>query len=286
MSKIRGTINLPDAPVGDVYTDSGVFSPPSISIGGTVVGGGANRLLFIDKNGKLGVSTKLIVSDDTTPGTNTNFGVLGVNTGVFLMADNSTANNIEEGPWLGGIIQDDTAYPNTKIFLFGPSGEPDFTFMNGATTHGSSPHWPSGIPDTVFHIGGQLPSTGTRLKITGQSDTDNTYVINCTNHAQTRSLLYVRSDGVIGIDATNTAPGTTGAQTINKAAGKVNFAAAATSLTVTNAICQTSSIPFCSLLTDDATARLGAVVPGNGNFVIHMEVAPTAEVAVGWWIIN
>jgi hypothetical protein len=87
-------------------------------------------------------------------------------------------------------------------------------------------------------------------------------------------------------DATNTAGGTTGAQTINKSAGTVNFAAAATTLTVTNSLCTTSSLVFATVRTNDTTATIKNVVPGSGSFVITLSAAATAETSVGFLVIN
>lgn len=87
------------------------------------------------------------------------------------------------------------------------------------------------------------------------------------------------------IDETLTAGGTTGDQTIDKAAGSVNFAALATSLTVTCDKCTDQSIVICTVLTDDATGRLINVVPDNGEFTINV-VAPTGEMRVGFLVLN
>ena len=96
----------------------------------------------------------------------------------------------------------------------------------------------------------------------------------------------VRTDGQIALLATNTAAGTTGAQTINKPSGTVNFAAAATSLVVTNALCTMSSIVFATIRTNDSTAVIKNVVPGSGSFTITLNAAATAETSVGFLIIN
>ena len=88
------------------------------------------------------------------------------------------------------------------------------------------------------------------------------------------------------VDATMTAAGTTGNQTINRAAGSVNFAAGASSLTVTNGLCTTSSIVICTILTNDTTAVIKNVVPGSGSFVITLNAAATAETKVGFLVIN
>jgi hypothetical protein len=99
-------------------------------------------------------------------------------------------------------------------------------------------------------------------------------------------LLKVLDNGKTSFAATNTAAGTTGAQTINKASGTVNFAAAATSLVVTNSLCTTSSIVFAMVRTNDATAWVENVVPDAGSFTINLGAAATAETSVGFFIIN
>lgn len=86
--------------------------------------------------------------------------------------------------------------------------------------------------------------------------------------------------------ATNTTGGTTGAQTINKPSGKVNFAASATSLVVTNSLCTTASIVIATVLTNDTTSIIKNVVPGSGSFTITLNAAATAETAVGFLVIN
>ena len=85
---------------------------------------------------------------------------------------------------------------------------------------------------------------------------------------------------------TITTAGTTGARTINQPSGSVNFAAAATSLVVTNSLVTVDSVIQVSKATNDATARLGAVVAGAGSFTIYMDVAPTAETRVNFLITN
>lgn len=87
-------------------------------------------------------------------------------------------------------------------------------------------------------------------------------------------------------DATITAGGTTGAQTINKSLGAVNFAAGATSLVVTNSIVTTSSIIFCTIRTNDSTAAIKNVVPTAGSFTINLNAAATAETSVGFIVHN
>lgn len=95
----------------------------------------------------------------------------------------------------------------------------------------------------------------------------------------------VVSDAGIALGRTITASGTTGAQTINKSAGTVNAAAAATSIVVTNSLVTANSLVFCQIRTDDATAVIKSVVPAAGSFTINL-TAPTAETSIGFMVVN
>lgn len=83
-----------------------------------------------------------------------------------------------------------------------------------------------------------------------------------------------------------TIAGSTGAQTINKPSGTVQFAAAATSLVVTDSLCTSSSIITGQLATNDATAVVGAIVPTSGSFTIFMKTAPTGTSVVAFRLTN
>lgn len=83
---------------------------------------------------------------------------------------------------------------------------------------------------------------------------------------------------------TITAGGTTGNQTINLISGTVNFAAAATAITVTNNTVTTSSIVYAMARTNDTTCSVKNVVPAAGSFVINMTAACNAETSVGWFV--
>jgi len=102
--------------------------------------------------------------------------------------------------------------------------------------------------------------------------------------------LYVngttRMQGAVNYNPTNTAAGTTGNQTINKASGTVNIAAAGTTVTVTNSLVSATSIVYAVIRTNDATATIKNVVPAAGSFVINLGAAATAEVSIGFFVIN
>jgi hypothetical protein len=85
---------------------------------------------------------------------------------------------------------------------------------------------------------------------------------------------------------TVTAGGTTGAQTINKTSGTVNFAAAATSLVVTNSLVTTSSIIICTVGTNDTTMKSVIAVAASGSFTLTANAAATAETRVNFLVIN
>lgn len=87
-------------------------------------------------------------------------------------------------------------------------------------------------------------------------------------------------------DATMTAGGTTGNQTINKPAGSVNIAATGTTVTVTNSFVTANSIIHCVVMTNDTTALIKNVVPASGSFVITMNAAVTAETKIGFIVYN
>ena len=82
------------------------------------------------------------------------------------------------------------------------------------------------------------------------------------------------------------AAGTTGAQTINKTCGTVNFAAAATSLVVTNSLVTVNSIVICTVGTNDTTMKSANAVAAAGSFTINANAAATAETRVNFLVIN
>ena len=92
--------------------------------------------------------------------------------------------------------------------------------------------------------------------------------------------------GDVSLGKTVTAAGTTGAQSVSKTTGRVNFAAAAVSLVVTNALCTVNSIIQCTIATNDATAAAVKAVAGAGSFTIYLGTAPTAETAVNFTLTN
>jgi len=87
-------------------------------------------------------------------------------------------------------------------------------------------------------------------------------------------------------DKTVTAASTVGAQTINKPMGSVNFAAAATTLVVTNSLARTSSIIVATVGTNDSTMKTVLVVAAAGSFTLHANAGATAETRVNFHLVN
>lgn len=102
----------------------------------------------------------------------------------------------------------------------------------------------------------------------------------------TNSVLEMLPTGIssIVLERTITAPATTGAQTINKLAGSVNFAAGASSLVVTNSLVTTSSLIFCQVMTNDGTMKSVQVVAGSGSFTLYPSANPTGETKVAFFV--
>jgi len=90
----------------------------------------------------------------------------------------------------------------------------------------------------------------------------------------------------IALGKTVTAGGTTGAQTINKACGSVNFAASAASVVVTNSLVTTGSIIICTVGTNDSTMQSVKAVAAAGSFTLFADAVPTSETRVNFLVIN
>ncbi|MES2649404.1 MAG: hypothetical protein V4717_21180 [Bacteroidota bacterium] len=101
------------------------------------------------------------------------------------------------------------------------------------------------------------------------------------------SVFKVDNSGKITFNATNIATGTTGAQTINKPAGSVNFAASAQTLVVSNATVLSSSMVFLIIESNDATATSAYISSKSaGSFTIKLNAAATAETRVNFIVFN
>lgn len=148
------------------------------------------------------------------------------------------------------------------------------TYTNSTNYERAAFRWSS----NVLKIGTEKLGSGTARDLDIQTDG-----VSRINISATGATTFT---GDVLLTKTITAGGTTGAVTINKSSGAVNFAAAATSLVVTNSLVTANSVILISKATNDTTARLGAVVAAAGSFTIYMDVAPMAETRVNFILTN
>lgn len=113
--------------------------------------------------------------------------------------------------------------------------------------------------------------------------------LNCSIRPNVNEFYFLGSDNRlwagIYLSRTITPGGTTGAQTINKSTGSVNFAIGATSLVVTSSYVAANSIIIATVATNDATMKSVQVVAASGSFTIYANAAATAETRVNFLII-
>lgn len=132
----------------------------------------------------------------------------------------------------------------------------------------------------------RLGATGNTIKVIAKATAGQT--LN-TFEAQDSANVLMGGFGPTGelvFSRTVTAPGTTGAVTINKPSGTVNIAAGGTTVIVTNSIVASTSFVHVALRTDDATATIKNCVPASGSFAINLTAAATAEVSISFVVFK
>jgi hypothetical protein len=96
----------------------------------------------------------------------------------------------------------------------------------------------------------------------------------------------ISSIGVLAFPADMAGAGVTGNRTVNIASGSVRFAAAATSVTLTNDKIKANSLVYPVVMTNDATLKSVSATVTNGQVVFDANAAATAETIVGFIILN
>lgn len=144
----------------------------------------------------------------------------------------------------------------------------------------------AGSDGTVFRVAAQIEAyvDGTP----GASDMPGRLVFSTTPDGSVTPLERMRidKDGGLSLNKTRTAGGATGAQTINKPTGSVNFAATNTTLVVTNSLVTVESIILATIGTNDATMKSVVALAAAGSFTLTANAAATAETRVNFLVLS
>lgn len=195
----------------------------------------------------------------------------GINDGVKVTSTATNSGYIK-------LVSGDGSRPGS-LQVFGPS-DVRYLYMGYTTS------------DLGFNL-----TNGANLSISGGNQifaNDNTNDIGASGATRPRTGYFgtsvisplLQSTSDVQVSKTVTTGGTVGAQTINKTAGTVNFAAAASSLVVTNSLVTANSIILCTVGTNDTTLKSVQCVAGSGSFTMFASAAATAETRVNFLVLN
>jgi len=169
-----------------------------------------------------------------------------------------------------------------------------YSIKNGSNREHGVGTWKTGnllertTPCVTFVAGTLDDSSPAKIDLVGQSEVmiATTSLMFNDVFANPSAFASLTVTGDIAVSKTITAPATTGAQTINKTAGSVNFAAAAASLVVTNSLVTTNSIILATVATNDTTMLSVQAVATAGSFTLYANTAATAETRVNFLVVN
>lgn len=292
----------------------------ALTVGGStptpVIGGTPKSVLYINSASQVAQDPANFAYDDTgkmiglgttAPTTTLTFAFDRTGVTYFNTADQVT--NVEKVvmQWSGNvfnIIQSKLGTGVDRVIVVAAGGSS--LQINGggssiARSTGSSAISVFTITGTMTNSGGISQGLQVTGNYSGQTSTAgwNAVLINPTDTgggSGAKRILVLQLGGVdkaffdnagrLSFDSTIIAAGTTGAQTINKPAGQVNFAAAATTLVVTNSLVTVNSLVMVQVLGSDATMTSATVTKAAGSFTIRANSAATAETAVEFIVFN
>lgn len=179
---------------------------------------------------------------------------------------------------------DGTTYP-LKV-VYGASGFQGLRVLDNGFCQLGACGLTSTSQDSGVDIHGTvlIAESGTRLAASGSYIGGAT--INFRPNGGSVSFTVTTASGLIQVPGTTTAGGTTGAQTINKPCGVVNFAAGASTLVVTNSLASATTPIFAQVLGTDATAVSVRVTRASGSFTLTLPATATAETAVEFFLFG
>lgn len=238
----------------------------SSTTGTLVVTGGAGFSETVHVGGNLAIGTTAIVNAK------------------LRAAGGFTGSTTAYGVVMNGSFQSDVTASGYFFYTGGTTAAASFTLSNmahytavqtalggGSTVTNQVGFWAqSSLTGATNNYGfrGQLAAAGARYNL----------------YMDGTAANYLAGD--LQLSKTITAAATTGARTINHTTGTVNFAAAATSLVVTNSLVTANSIIICTVGTNDTTMKSVAAVAGSGSFTLYANAAPTAETRVNFLVTN
>jgi hypothetical protein len=272
------TINTA-ASVGGTWTAAAAWTLPAHTLGGTVSGGG-NQI----NNVVIGAVTPLAGSFTTL--TSSGRAAVGgtVSTDRVAHVNHPITGAVNAYGVVNGTIQSDVTASahlnrtalNTQAAAFTLPLAAHYTAAQGTIGAGSTVTAQAGFLANASLIGatsnygfrGSLPAGANRYNCYMDGTAPNYY------------------GGDMQFDKTVTPAGTTGARTISKNAGTVNFAAGATALVVTNTLVTVNSILVATVAANDATMKSVQAVVAAGSFTLYANAAATAETRVNFIVIN
>jgi len=276
---VTPTINTA-ASVGGAWTAAATWTLPALTLGGTVSGGGnqLNNVVIGTVTPLAGAFTTLTSSGSAAIGgaisTDRVLHVNGVITGAV-----SAYGAVVNGVIQSGVTTSAHLYRtalNTQATAFTLPLASHYTAAQSTIGAGSTVTVQTGFLAESSLIGA-TSNYGFRGTIPAAAGRYNCYMDGSAPN-------YFAGD--MQFDKTVTAVGTTGARTISKNAGTVNFAAGATALVVTNTLVTVNSIVVATVAGNDATMKSVQAVAAAGSFTLYANAAATAETRVNFLLIN
>lgn len=203
--------------------------------------------------------------------------IVGDINGAWTVTSNGTNQNVTLTPSGTGTVQINGSLEvstGKSVRLF--SGGAFTTYRGGMLLNG----------DPAVGVGSVTGGVGIFF---GRSNGANFYGADASGNAAADTVEVGATDvrfKQLFLAQTITAAGTTGAQTINKVTGRVNFAAAASSLVVTNSLVTASSVVIATVMTNDTTLKSVQAVAASGSFTLFANAAATAETKVAFLVLN